>query len=188
MIVTAFIPLLVNHVRLCSSHGTKIKIETDPSARRLQYFVTHNLCNEPNPFADPSLPAPKSCHAAFITSSILTGVVQLVSLLSSPLIGYLSSRVSQSLVLGLTSIVGTASFSGFAYLPRGGDPRSGIVWLYAVGMGISQIGGIVISLALVAKGRGKIVAIEGREVGGVLSAAYSFFGGELCFPSLLHWC
>jgi len=106
-------------------------------------------------------------------------VVQLVSLLSSPIVGYLSSHISQPLVLGLTSILGTASFAGFAYLPRGGDPRSGIVWLYAVGMGISQIGGIVISLALVAKGRGKVVASEGKEVGGVLSAAYSFCGGEL---------
>lgn len=119
--------------------------------------------------------------------------MQLVSLLGSPLVGYLSSHVSQPLVLGLTSILGTASFAGFAYLPRGGDPRSGIVWLYAVGMGLGQIGGIVISLALVAKGRGKIVASEGKEVGGVLSAAYSFCGGELhfcnlCSTTLISFC
>ncbi|ORY68036.1 hypothetical protein BCR35DRAFT_171810 [Leucosporidium creatinivorum] len=161
-IVTAFIPLLVNH-----------------------YFVTHGLCSDPNALADPSLPPPNSCHSAFITSSILTGVVQLISLLTSPLIGYLSSHISQPLVLTLTSLLGSAAFGGFAYLPRGGDPRSGIVWVYAVGMGVSQIGGIVVSLALVAKGRGKIVASEGKEVGGVLSAAYSFCGGKSYFYAIL---
>lgn len=112
---------------------------------------------------------------------MLTGILQLVSLLLAPLVGILSSKVSQPAVLGLSALVGAASFILFAFLPQGGDPRSPVAWPAVSGMGLSQIGGIVVSLALVAKSRGRLMTsdrTDKREVGGALSAAYSFCGGK----------
>lgn len=44
-------------------------------------------------------------------------------------------------------------------------------------MGISQAGGLVLSLGLVAKARNGLVKREGREIGGSLAGAYSACGG-----------
>lgn len=60
------------------------------------------------------------------------------------------------------------------------------MWFCAVGIGLAQAGGIVLSLAVLAKARGELVVVgdggggDGpkREVGGALSAVYSFSGGE----------
>ncbi|GAA5915350.1 hypothetical protein JCM6882_000227 [Rhodosporidiobolus microsporus] len=65
VIVTAYIPLLVN-----------------------RYLSSHDLC-DPTTVASPS--AATSCRRAYILSSILTGSIQLISLLLCPLIGYLST-------------------------------------------------------------------------------------------------
>ena len=116
-------------------------------------------------------------------SSILTGVVQLLSLLLSPLVGVVSSspRLSsshpQALALALAFVLGAASFLGFALLPHDGDPRAGVSWLYVVGVGVAQAAGTVLSLALVTTGRCTVVAKEGREVAGALSGAYGLSGG-----------
>lgn len=158
----------------------------------MQFFINSGLCDIDSP---PSLFSSEAqgCRRAFILSSSLTGSIQsvpplplplsiltrlrrLISLLCSPLIGYLSSNYSQPLILSLTCSFGALAFAGFAFLP-GGDPRSGIAWLWAAFAGISQIGGIVVSLALVARTRGEAVAREGREVGGAISGAYSACGG-----------
>lgn len=116
-------------------------------------------------------------------SSILTGVVQLLALVLSPLVGLVSSstRLStshpQALALAVAFAFGAASFVGFALLPGGGDPRAGVSWLYVVGLGVAQAAGVVLSLALVTTGRGTFVAKEGREVAGALSGAYGLSGG-----------
>lgn len=44
-------------------------------------------------------------------------------------------------------------------------------------MGISQIGGIVVCLSLVARVRGEVVAKEGRELGGSIAGTFSACGG-----------
>ncbi|BGP43528.1 hypothetical protein JCM10449v2_007563 [Rhodotorula kratochvilovae] len=158
IVVTAYIPLLVN-----------------------RYFLDHDLCG-PNTLVDP---ARDSCRQAYILASILTGVIQLLSLLLSPLVGLLSSspRLSsfhpQALALALSFLLGAFSFLGLALLPPlgDGDPRSRLSWLYAMGVGAAQAAGIVLSLALVTTGRGALAAKEGREVAGALSGAYGFSGG-----------
>ncbi|GAA5901296.1 uncharacterized protein JCM6883_000168 [Sporobolomyces salmoneus] len=160
VIVTAIIPLLVN-----------------------RYFLNNDLC--PSPSSEiPGPPNKHSCREAYVLASILTGIVQLVTLLLSPLVGLIASssflsRVSrhpQAAVLASSFLLGSCACAGFASLPNG-DPRLHLVWLYAIGLGIAQAAGTVVSLALVTKGRGTIVANEGKEVGGSLSSAYSFSGG-----------
>ncbi|GAA5914006.1 hypothetical protein JCM5296_001538 [Sporobolomyces johnsonii] len=162
VVVTAYIPLLVN-----------------------RYFLQNDLCTPQLAFsalAASDLPDKHTCRRAYVLASILTGIVQLLSLLCSPLVGLVSSSPAlaapQAAVLALTFLLGAGACAGFAFLPGDGDPRSSLVWLWAVGLGVSQAAGVVVSLALVTKGRGTIVAKEGREVGGALSAAYSFCGGE----------
>ncbi|SGY17755.1 BQ5605_C015g07878 [Microbotryum silenes-dioicae] len=156
-IVTGFIPLLINH-----------------------YFVSNGLCSTPSSALDvptPSNPPFEVCRRALILASILTGVVQLVSLLCSPLVGFLASSLSFTLLLALTSTLGTVAFIGWSFLPHHGDPRGPMPIVYAILAGISQIGGIVISLALVAQARGTLVQKQGKEVAGVIAAAYSVSGG-----------
>ncbi|GAA6038812.1 hypothetical protein JCM8097_002907 [Rhodosporidiobolus ruineniae] len=168
VILMAYVPLLVN-----------------------RYLTDHDLCD---PEATTAPASSFTCHRAYVLSSIITGSVQLLSLLLSPLIGYLSSTSSsssasssspltrnpQSLTLFLSFALGALSFLGFALLPHGGDPRAPISWLYVVGMGASQAAGIVLSLALVTTGRGKLTSEDGREekdVAGVLSGSYALSGG-----------
>lgn len=58
------------------------------------------------------------------------------------------------------------------------------MWLWVVGLGVSQSAGMVVSLALVARGRSRVMAEGGgKEVGGAISGVYSACGGE--FDSLL---
>ncbi|KAM0790360.1 hypothetical protein ACM66B_003243 [Microbotryomycetes sp. NB124-2] len=150
-IATGFIPLLVNH-----------------------YFTTHDLCHRSLTILD--MPSKEACRPAFIRSSILTGVLQLASLLLAPFVGILASHFSETVVLLISSVIGASSFILFATLPHG-DPRAATSWPGVIGMGASQIGGIVTSLSLVAAVRGRLVVKSGQEVGGRLSAAYSFCGG-----------
>ncbi|GAA5908548.1 hypothetical protein JCM8208_002661 [Rhodotorula glutinis] len=156
IVVTAYIPLLAN-----------------------RYFLDHDLCDSVTLVSSTH----DSCRQAYVRSSILTGVVQLLALLLSPLVGLVSSstRLStshpQALALALAFTLGAASFVGFAFLPHDGDPRAGVSWIYVVGLGVAQAAGVVLSLALVTTGRGTVVAKEGREVAGTLSGAYGLSGG-----------
>ncbi|GAA6060574.1 hypothetical protein JCM10212_006809 [Sporobolomyces blumeae] len=161
VIVTAVVPLLVN-----------------------RYFLNNGLCSSTPDLLLADGPTKHSCRQAYILASILTGIVQLVTLVGSPLVGLLSAsptlsslfRDPQAFVLASAFVVGTLSSAGFAALP-GGDPRLSVVWLFAVGLGLTQAAGTVISLALMTKGRVAVVAKEGKEVGGALSSSYSLCGG-----------
>lgn len=152
LVVSAFIPVLVN-----------------------AFFIDSGLCDALNePSFKLALTSDHSCRQAFIFSSTLTGIIQLSSLLFSPVLGLVTSKYSQPLILGFTSLAGGISFLGFAFLP---DPRAWPVWFFALGMGISQIGGIVVCLSLVARVRGEVVAKEGRELGGSIAGTFSACGG-----------
>ncbi|GAA5981533.1 hypothetical protein JCM11641_004089 [Rhodosporidiobolus odoratus] len=145
VIVTAYIPLLVT-----------------------RYLASHDLCSTTSP-SSPSTSS--SCPKAYILSSILTGTIQLLSLLLSPLIGYLSTcplflRSSPSssssssrtpslpLTLCLTFTLGAFALALFSHLPHDGDPRppQSWVWISILGIGIAQAAGVVLSLALVTDG------------------------------------
>ncbi|GAA5876321.1 hypothetical protein JCM8547_008884 [Rhodosporidiobolus lusitaniae] len=174
IIITTYIPLLVN-----------------------RYLTDHDLCDPSSllSLTTSSSPLKQTCRRAYILSSILTGSVQLLSLLLSPLLGYLSSssfsllrrRTSLSLssssppspsaVLTLSFLLGSLAFLGFSLFPNGGDPRASISWLYVVGMGIAQAAGVVLSLALVTTGSVGLSRREGKEVGGSLAGSYAVSGG-----------
>ena len=127
--ISLFIPLYVNH-----------------------HFLETGRC--------PSIPdgnsSKESCRRAYIVASMLTGVSQLVALLCAPLFGHLTSQYSQSnLPLLLAAASGVAGYASFGVLrdpdPKGEQGSSGVFFIVAL-IGISQIGAIVCSLALLAQG------------------------------------
>ncbi|TKA54472.1 hypothetical protein B0A53_03165 [Rhodotorula sp. CCFEE 5036] len=152
-----------------------------------RYFSKYHLCDVTAD--DPLVGGRDSCRRAYILASALTGSVQLLSLVLSPLIGYAASssassrrtRHPQAALLGGASLLGAVAFVGYSALPNDGDPRSGWTWLYAGGVGFAQAAGVVLSLALVTTGRGIVTARSGnaaggREIAGTLSGAYGFSG------------
>ncbi|KAK2608768.1 hypothetical protein QQS21_002625 [Conoideocrella luteorostrata] len=126
------------------------------------FFISNGFCQgSPN---DPSPELKKECRAAYVLSSILTGVAQLMGLLCAPVFGYLSGhsgRVNYPIVVAtLFGIV------GYLILPqlsspeiknvdgRGGTPA---IFLVVALIGISQIGAIVCSLGSLGQG---VIAVE----------------------------
>ena len=138
------------------------------------YFIGNGFCQgSPN---DPSPELKKECRAAYILSSELTGVSQLIALLCAPLFGYLSDRYRRfNVPLLVASVVGIIGYTSFAMLTspevknvdgRGGSP---IVFLIVALIGISQIGAIVCSLGLL--GRGVLGAEGGYNLSSQLSGS-----------------
>lgn len=145
------------------------------------YFIRNGFCQgSPN---DPSPELKKECRAAYILSSELTGVSQLIALLCAPLFGYLSDRYRRfNVPLLVASIFGIIGYISFAKLAspevtniegRGGSP---VIFLVVALIGISQIGAIVCSLGLLGRG------VLGEEGGYNLS---SQLGGLRTPPSQL---
>jgi MFS family permease len=121
------------------------------------YFIRNGFCQgSPN---DPSPELKKECREAYVLSSILTGVSQLVALLCAPAFGYFSDRYRRfNIPLLVASIFGIIGYTAFGNLTspelkdkegRGGSPT---VFLYVSMIGISQIGAIVCSLGLLGRG------------------------------------
>ena len=121
------------------------------------YFISHGFCQgSPN---DPSPELKEECRAAYVLSSILTGVAQLVALICAPMFGYLSHRPGR---VNWPIIVSTVSgIVGYIVLPqlsspeikdvdgRGGTPA---IFLIVAMIGVSQIGSIVCSLGSLGQG------------------------------------
>lgn len=122
------------------------------------YFLTHAIgsgaCE-----GDPTSPEyKKNCRSAYILTSMVTGVSQLVALLCAPIFGYLSDRFRRfEAPLLVATICGITGYIGFANLrspelknedERGGGP---LVLLWVSLIGISQIGAIVCSLGLLGR-------------------------------------
>ncbi|GJN94300.1 hypothetical protein Rhopal_007374-T1 [Rhodotorula paludigena] len=169
-------------------------------AASFAYFSSHDLCSPAALFAlgSPSNSTRDSCRGAYILASILTGSIQLLSLLLSPLIGIVAARASppppislsetvdstprvqhpQAFSLALSLLLGSPSFLLFPFLPLALSSSSPLTWLAIAGMGVAQAAGIVLSLALVTTGRGVLKAREPeRECAGALSGAYGLSGG-----------
>ncbi|EGR48715.1 uncharacterized protein TRIREDRAFT_121764 [Trichoderma reesei QM6a] len=126
------------------------------------FFIGNGFCQgSPN---DPSPELKKECRQAYVLSSILTGVAQLMGLLCAPVFGYLSrhpGRVNYPVVAA--TVFGIVGYIIFPRLPspeigdvdgRGGSPA---VFFVVTLLGISQIGSIVCSLGSLGKG---ILAVE----------------------------
>jgi hypothetical protein len=140
------------------------------------YFIGNGFCQgSPN---DPSPELKKECRAAYILSSELTGVSQLIALLCAPLFGYLSDRYRRfNIPLLVASVFGIVGYTSFAMLTspevknvegRGGSP---VVFLIVALIGISQIGAIVCSLGLL--GRGVLGAEGGYNLSSQLPGSRS---------------
>ncbi|KAJ6782839.1 hypothetical protein PWT90_02838 [Aphanocladium album] len=121
------------------------------------YFINNGFCTgSPH---DPSPELKKECRSAYILSSILTGVAQLMGLICAPVFGYVSSRKGRvNYPIMVATVFGIV---GYLILPqlqspeiknvdgRGGTPA---IFLVVTLIGISQIGSIVCSLGVLGQG------------------------------------
>ncbi|KAJ5085731.1 hypothetical protein N7532_010502 [Penicillium argentinense] len=133
--ISLFIPLAVNH-----------------------YYRASGICDEPHePTPGSGLgDIKKACPKAYILASILTGVSQLVALIAAPAFGFLTdkSRRYNSPLL-VAALVGVVGYLAFGLLPnpqyKAPDGSGGVFAIMAL-IGISQIGAIVCSLAVLSNG------------------------------------
>lgn len=121
------------------------------------YFIRSGRCPA-NPGESPKTPSEikENCARAYIVASIISGVSQLVALICAPIFGYLSSVYQKyNLPLLLASVAGIAGYTTFGNIkspdPQTEDGSYGIFFIAAL-LGISQIGAIVCSLGLLARG------------------------------------
>jgi hypothetical protein len=134
--ISLFIPLFVNH-----------------------YYRKSGLCHATDVEDTPSGglgEIKKSCPEAYILASILTGVSQLIALLTAPAFGYLSERSRRyNLPLLCASIFGVIGYVAFPLLTSPqfkGPDGSGSIFVIVSFIGISQIGAIVCSLGILSNG------------------------------------
>ncbi|KAE8354160.1 major facilitator superfamily domain-containing protein [Aspergillus coremiiformis] len=133
--ISLFIPLFVNH-----------------------YYRALGFCNDSHS-EGPGASAgdiKQSCPDAYKLAAILTGVSQLVALIAAPVFGYLSDKSRRRhLPLLFACLAGVVGYTTFPLLPtpkfngEGGSPR---VFAVMGLIGLSQIGAIVCSLAVLSNG------------------------------------
>ncbi|OQR92051.1 hypothetical protein THRCLA_08798, partial [Thraustotheca clavata] len=126
-----------------------------------KYYKEHHLCDSTD------LDIPEDCHKAYITASIVSGVVQTAALVTAPLFGCLGDCFYRPLVVLMSTIIG---FSGYLWMFLSTDPTSPIMYVVAIVVGIGEMGIVVSSLSLVTS---KAIPCQLR---GSVSGAYSFFG------------
>ncbi|OQD77213.1 hypothetical protein PENDEC_c003G01770 [Penicillium decumbens] len=133
--ISLFIPLAVNH-----------------------YYRESGLCNETHePVPGSGLgDIKKACPRAYIVASILTGVSQLIALIAAPAFGYLTDKSRRyNFPLLFAALVGVIGYLAFALSPspqfQGPDGNAGVLVIMGL-VGISQIGAIVCSLAVLSNG------------------------------------
>ncbi|PGH16354.1 hypothetical protein AJ80_05203 [Polytolypa hystricis UAMH7299] len=138
--VSLFIPLYVNY-----------------------YYRNSGLCQEgisPTGLTQSTEPdlgdIKKSCPRAYIVASILTGVSQLIALCCAPAFGFLSEKSKRyHAPLLVASLIGILGYLLLALLPitRINVPNGGAPVFFSMAfIGISQIGAIVCSLAVLSSG------------------------------------
>lgn len=133
--ISLFIPLAVNH-----------------------YYRESGLCHENyEPVPGSGLgDIKKACPRAYIVASILTGVSQLIALIAAPAFGYLTDKSRRyNFPLLFAALVGVVGYLAFALMPspqfQGPDGSAGVFVIMGL-LGISQIGAIVCSLAVLSNG------------------------------------
>ena len=133
--ISLFIPLAVNH-----------------------YYRVSGLCDEdrePGPGSGLG-GIKKACPQAYILASILTGVSQLIALIAAPAFGFLTDRSRRyNVPLLVAAFAGLVGYIAFAQLPNPQFKRpegSFGVFIIMGLIGISQIGAIVCSLAVLSNG------------------------------------
>jgi hypothetical protein len=128
--ISLFIPLFTNH-----------------------YFLQTGRCR-----VDPSNPSDikSACPDAYKLASMLTGISQLIALICAPFFGYLSGRFPKyNIPLLVAAIAGVAGYTWFGTLKSPdyhSEDGTGAIFFIVALLGISQIGAIVCSLALLGRG------------------------------------
>ncbi len=158
--ISLFIPLFTNH-----------------------YFLRTGQCS-----TDPLDPSDikHACPQAYNLAAMLTGISQLIALICAPAFGYLSGRYPKyNIPLLIAAICGIGGYSAFGSLPspdyKSADGTGAIFFIVAL-LGISQIGAIVCSLALIGRGinnEEQPTLAESIQT----SASHSTFGGIVSHPS-----
>jgi MFS family permease len=126
------------------------------------FYISNGFCKGSPHDSSPELK--EECRAAYVLSSILTGVAQLMGLICAPVFGYLASRTGR---INYPIVVSTVfGIIGYIALPqlsspeiknvdgRGGSPA---IFVVVSLLGISQIGAIVCSLGSLGRG---VLAVE----------------------------
>lgn len=128
--ISLFIPLFTNH-----------------------YFLSTGECAiDPN---DPS-DIKHACPQAYKLAAMLTGISQLIALLCAPVFGYLSGKYPKYniplLLAAASGVAGYAMFGSLASPDYRSEDGTGAIFVIVALLGISQIGAIVCSLALLGRG------------------------------------
>jgi hypothetical protein len=128
--ISLFIPLFTNH-----------------------YFLQTGKCS-----VDPTNPSDikSACPDAYKLAAMLTGISQLIALICAPFFGYLSGCFpSYNIPLLVAAVAGIAGYSWFGSLKSldyHSEDGTGAIFFIVALLGISQIGAIVCSLALLGRG------------------------------------
>lgn len=128
--ISLFIPLFTNH-----------------------YFLQTGRCT-----VDPNNPSDikNACPQAYKLAAMLTGISQLIALMCAPLFGYLSGRFPKYniplLVAAIAGIIGYSAFGSLTSPDYKSKDGTGSIFFIVALLGISQIGAIVCSLALLGRG------------------------------------
>ena len=137
-------------VARASSVGISLFIPLSVNA----YFIRTGECT-----SAPGAVLRDSCSRAYALASMLTGISQLVALLSAPLYGFFAARLARRplasrVPLALSAVAGIAGSSLFGALrsPDPKTPQGKTAILAVVLLGAAQIGAIVCSLGLLAQG------------------------------------
>ncbi|KAL2879700.1 hypothetical protein SGCOL_005030 [Colletotrichum sp. CLE4] len=121
------------------------------------YYISNGFC-QGSPH-DPSPELKKECRAAYLLSSILTGVAQLFGLFAAPAFGYFNrrrGRVNYPILLatafGIVGYIALPQLQSPEYKNVDGRGGSPAIFLIVILIGISQIGAIVCSLGFLGRG------------------------------------
>lgn len=115
------------------------------------YFIRSGLCPVEGTPRDPS-DVKQNCHKAYTLAAALSGVSQVVALCAAPVFGYVDGKIGREWNTPLLSaaVAGVVGYGLLGGLER--PDRGGVVWGCMVLVGLSQIGAIVCSLALLGRG------------------------------------
>ncbi|KAI9670953.1 MAG: hypothetical protein M1831_005038 [Alyxoria varia] len=118
------------------------------------YFISSGLCRGDSP--DQPAEIKDQCRKAYEIAAMLTGVSQLIALISAPIFGYLDGKQTKSnLPLITAALAGIIGYVLLGRLPNPDVPGGGgspVIFLLMALLGISQIGAIVCSLSLLGRG------------------------------------
>lgn len=105
-------------------------------------------------------PGKVNCYDGYVFSAILTGVAQTISLISSPVWGYIIDKVGKNRALVFASVFGLAG-NWLLCIFNVSDPRNFTCFFLVSLVGVSQIGTVITSMSLISPENDSIGSISG---------------------------